>query len=133
MRELGKELANCWAGILEPHQSGDMKDFNPWPPPCSLRTRFIQEGVVLWTIVRWTRPARRQEHQDGCVGSWDGHVFGKDLQHQIIEESPLGKYRFRKEFNCIRKDLIIPVILGVVRGLSIPYIRMTCIYFWIKP
>jgi hypothetical protein len=57
---------------------------------------------------------------------------GKDLQHQIIEESPLGKYRFRKEFNCIRKDLIIPVVLGVVRGLSIPYIKMTCIYFWIK-
>jgi hypothetical protein len=35
-------------------------------------------------------------------------VFGKDLQHQIKEEGPLGKYRIREESNCVRKDERFP-------------------------
>lgn len=44
-------------------------------------------------------------------------------------KSPLGKYRIRKESVFIRKDVIIPVVLGEVRDLSIHCIKMTCIYF----
>ena len=78
------------------------------------------------------QPAGRQEDQDGRIGSVDSHVVGKDLQHQVKDESPLGKCRIMEESNCIRKYLTIRFVLGEVRGLSIHYIRMTCIYFWIK-
>jgi hypothetical protein len=69
---------------------------------------------VLWAWVHSIRTG---------VTAWEESMrkkYGKSL---------LGKYRIRKESNCIRKDLIIPVVLGEVRDLSIHYIRMTCIYF----
>jgi hypothetical protein len=66
---------------------------------------------MVWTLVRGMLQTGRQEDQDGCTGSGDDHVFGNDLQHQI-KESPLGKYRIRKESNYISKDLIIPIVLA---------------------
>jgi hypothetical protein len=50
----------------------------------------------------------------------------------IKEESPFGRYRIRKESSCIRKGLIGLIVLGEFKGLSIPYIRMTCIHVWDK-
>ena len=42
-------------------------------------------------------------------------------------KSPLGKYRIRKESDCIRKCLGL-IVLGEVKGLNIHYIRMPCIH-----
>ena len=50
------------------------------------------------------------------------------------EESPLGRYRIRKESSCIRKALMSNKSNRIRRGkgLSIRYIRMTCIHVWDK-
>jgi len=75
----------------------------PWPPPCSLRTSCLSgRGVVLWTLVAWMRPAGQEEDQYGRIVLGDG-------------KSPFGKYRIRKESNCIRKCLDLIVLLGEVK------------------
>ena len=85
----------------------------PWPPPCSLRTSCLsRRGVVLWTWV---------------YGIKAGAAAWKESMRENYSKSPLGKYRIRKESNCIRKDLDL-IVLGEVKGLNIHYIRMTCIY-----
>ena len=51
----------------------------------------------------------------------------KESMREKYSKSPIGKYRIRKESNCIRKGLDLRV-LGVVKGLNIHYMRMACIH-----
>lgn len=76
--------------------------------------------------------ARRPGDQDGCIVAEGGRVLGKDLQQQVKEESPSGKYRIRKKSCCIRKGLLSLIVLGVIKGLSLHHIRIPCIYVFGK-
>jgi hypothetical protein len=69
---------------------------------------------MLWTWVHSIRAG---------VAVWE------ESMREKYGKIPLGKYRIRKESNCIRKHLIISAVLGEIRDLSIHYIRMMCIYF----
>jgi hypothetical protein len=99
MRELGKNTSGWWIWNPSMTSMWGYAGLQPWPPPCSLRISCLSKrGVVLSTWVQSIRTG---------VAAWEESMRKK------YGKSPLGKYRIRKESNCIRKDLI----------------RMTCIYF----
>lgn len=99
----------------------DVIELQPWPPPCSLRTCCLSgKGVVLWTLVRWMRPAGWQEGQGYCSSSRSraGEGREKSLLGNSIVLGSLGL----KESNSLGSH----IVLGKVNGLSIHYTRMTC-------
>jgi hypothetical protein len=102
--------------------------------------RCEAENTIWWVIVvdvsTWYRSSTssitagrktRPCHQDARIAEGDGNVVS-----MAERRSPLGRYRIRKESSCIRKGLISQIVLGEVKGLSIHYIKMTCIHIWDK-